>query len=105
MHVWLRWGPRAIARTPDQDPEPERCVRFLGNPRTFSGPAREAYCSWTRRPFENETGGKELSGIYLMDNTRLVEEFGVQYQPYPRRVLQIINEIRAGKGQPPIEAG
>jgi len=30
----------------------------------------------------------------LIDNTRLVSEFGVQYRPYRERVLQIINDIR-----------
>src|SRR5438874_7337505 len=43
-----------------------------------------------RITFEKETGGKELSGNYLIDNTRLVQEFGVQYRPYRERVLQII---------------
>ena len=50
--------------------------------------------------FENETGGKELSGNYLIDNTRLVQEFGVQYRPYRERVLQIINDIRREEGLP-----
>jgi len=48
--------------------------------------------------FEKQTGGKESSGNYLIDNTRLVSEFGVQYQPYRSRVLQIINEVRAEQG-------
>ena len=52
--------------------------------------------------FDKETGGRELSGNYLIDNTRLVSEFGVQYRPYRERVLQIINEVRADIGQPPI---
>jgi len=52
--------------------------------------------------FENETGGKELSGNYLIDNSRLIEEFGVQYRPYRERVLQIINEVRAEEGLPPV---
>ncbi len=52
--------------------------------------------------FEKETGGKESSGNYLIDNTRLVSEFGVQYRPYRQRVLQIINEVRADQGLPPI---
>ena len=30
----------------------------------------------------------------MIDNTRLVSEFGVQYRPYRDRVLQIINDIR-----------
>ena len=33
------------------------------------------------------------SGNYLIDNTRLVQEFGVQYRPYRERVLQIINDV------------
>ncbi len=53
--------------------------------------------------FEKETGGKEISGNYLIDNRRLVEEFGVQYRPYPERVLQIINEVRAQENLPPIK--
>ena len=52
--------------------------------------------------FDKETGGKELSGNYLIDNTRLVQEFGMQYRPYRERVLQIINEVRAEEGKPPI---
>ena len=41
---------------------------------------------------------KEISGNYLIDNTRLVQEFGMQYRPYRERVLQIINEVRAAGG-------
>jgi nucleoside-diphosphate-sugar epimerase len=52
--------------------------------------------------FEKQTGGKETSGNYLIDNTRLVQEFGVQYRPYRERVLQIINAVRAEQGLPPI---
>jgi nucleoside-diphosphate-sugar epimerase len=52
--------------------------------------------------FEKETGGKELSGNYLIDNSRLVEEFAVQYRPYRERVLQIINEVRREEGLPPV---
>src|ERR1700722_6758098 len=52
--------------------------------------------------FDKEVGGKELSGNYLIDNTRLVSEFGIQYRPYRERVLQIINAIRKEEGQPPI---
>jgi len=54
--------------------------------------------------FEHETGGKETSGNYLIDNTRLIQEFGLQYLPYRQRVLQIINEVRAEEGKPPITA-
>ena len=52
--------------------------------------------------FERGTGGKEASGNYLIDNSRLVQEFGVQYLPYRQRVLQIINETRREAGLPPI---
>ena len=52
--------------------------------------------------FEQEKGGREISGNYLIDNTRLVQEFGVQYRPYRERVLQIINEVRAEEGLAPI---
>jgi nucleoside-diphosphate-sugar epimerase len=50
--------------------------------------------------FQHDTGGKESSGNYLIDNTRLVQEFGVQYLPYRQRVLQIINDIRKQVGMP-----
>jgi nucleoside-diphosphate-sugar epimerase len=52
--------------------------------------------------FDKETGGKDISGNYLIDNRRLVEEFGVQYRPYRERVLQIINEVRRDQGLSPI---
>jgi nucleoside-diphosphate-sugar epimerase len=55
-----------------------------------------------RITFDKETGGKQLSGNYLIDNSRLVEEFGVQYRPYRERVLQIINEVRAEEGLPAV---
>jgi nucleoside-diphosphate-sugar epimerase len=56
-----------------------------------------------RISFERQTGGKENSGNYLIDNTRLVQEFGVQYLPYRQRVLQIINDIRRQVGQHTID--
>jgi hypothetical protein len=52
--------------------------------------------------FENTTGGKKESGIYLMDNSRLVDEFEIQFQPWSERVLQIINTVRAEEGKEPI---
>ena len=55
-----------------------------------------------RISFEHETGGKATSGNYLIDNTRLVQEFGVQYLPYRQRVLQIINDIRRQVGLPTV---
>jgi len=53
--------------------------------------------------FDKPTGGRASSGNWMIDNSRLVQEFGVQYRPYRERVLQIINDCRAEIGQPPIE--
>jgi nucleoside-diphosphate-sugar epimerase len=52
--------------------------------------------------FDKRTGGREASGNWMIDNSRLVQEFGVQYRPYRERVLQIINDCRAETGLPPI---
>lgn len=52
--------------------------------------------------FENETGGKDASGNYLIDNTRLVEEFGLQYPPFEQRVREIINTVRREEGLPEV---
>jgi nucleoside-diphosphate-sugar epimerase len=50
--------------------------------------------------FEHETGGKQESGNYMIDNSRLILEVGLQYLPYRQRVLQIINDIRREAGMP-----
>ncbi len=55
-----------------------------------------------RISFEHEAGGKANSGNYLIDNSRLVREFGVQYLPYRQRVQQIINDVRRQEGLPPV---
>ena len=52
--------------------------------------------------FDKQTGGNAASGNYLIDNSRLVGEFGVQYRPFRERVLQIINAVRAEQGKPAI---
>ena len=52
--------------------------------------------------FDKDSGGKESSGNYMIDNARLVSEFGVQYRPYEERVRQIINAVRADNGLPPV---
>lgn len=52
--------------------------------------------------FEAETGGREISGNYLIDNARLVEEFGVQYAPLRQRVKEVINDIRTAENLPPV---
>jgi len=53
-----------------------------------------------RISFEHETGGRERSGNYLVDNSRLRQEFEVEYPPFRQRVLQIINDIRREEGLP-----
>jgi UDP-glucose 4-epimerase len=58
-----------------------------------------------RITFEHETGGRDSSGNHLIDNTRLVQEFAVQYLPYHQRVFQIINEVRREEGLPPVSGG
>ena len=50
--------------------------------------------------FEKDEGGREASGNYMMDNTRLREEFEVSLAPFPQRVLEIINEVRKEEGLP-----
>jgi hypothetical protein len=37
--------------------------------------------------FENESGGRERSGNYMMDNSRLVQEFEYNLAPFEQRVL------------------
>lgn len=50
--------------------------------------------------FDADEGGHNDSGLYLMDNSRLVEEFEVEYAPFAQRVMETINEVQAGKGIP-----
>ena len=52
--------------------------------------------------FDEDEGGRESSGLFLMDNSRLVEEFEVEYAPFRQRVLETLNEVRRGEGLPPI---
>lgn len=53
--------------------------------------------------FKHEVGGKARSGNYLIDNTRLVEEFGVQFPPFRDRVRQTINDVRQTHGLPLVD--
>lgn len=61
-----------------------------------------SYLPTAKIHFDKESGGKEVSGNYMIDNTRLLTEFGVQYRPYRDRVLQIINDIRRDNRLPPV---
>ncbi len=52
--------------------------------------------------FDEDEGGRELSGLFLMDNSRLVEEFEVQYAPFRQRVAETLNEVRRAEGLPAV---
>ena len=52
--------------------------------------------------FDEDEGGRESSGLFLMDNSRLVEEFEIQYAPFHQRVLQTLNEVRRAEGLPAV---
>jgi nucleoside-diphosphate-sugar epimerase len=53
--------------------------------------------------FDNEDGGRAVSGNFMIDNSRVVEEFGVQYAPLRQRVKEVINDIRRDSGLPLVE--
>jgi nucleoside-diphosphate-sugar epimerase len=52
----------------------------------------------------DHAGGREESGNYLVDNSRLCQEFEVEYPPLRTRVLEIINDVRRQEGMPLIQA-
>ena len=52
--------------------------------------------------FDKEEGGRANSGNYMMDNTRLVQEFEYNLAPFEQRVVEIINEIRREEGLPQV---
>ncbi len=45
-------------------------------------------------------GGREDSGNYLVDNTRLGKEFGIEFPGLHTRVLEVINDVRQSEGLP-----
>src|SRR6266478_1703156 len=45
-----------------------------------------------------EEGGREESGTYLVDWSRLGKEFGIEYPGLHTRVLEIINDVRRQEG-------
>jgi len=51
-----------------------------------------------------EDGGREESGNYLVDNSRLCKEFGIEYPPLATRVLEILNDVRREETLPLIRA-
>src|ERR1700730_17552449 len=57
----------------------------------------------TQITFEKD-GGREESGTYLVDNSRLCKEFDIEYPPLATRVLEILNDVRREEGLPRIQA-
>ncbi len=47
-----------------------------------------------------QEGGREDSGNYLVDNSRLGKEFGIEYPGLHTRVLEVINDVRRSEGLP-----
>jgi nucleoside-diphosphate-sugar epimerase len=47
-----------------------------------------------------EEGGREESGNYLVDSSRLAKEFGIEYPGLHTRVLEVINDVRRQEGLP-----
>jgi len=47
-----------------------------------------------------QEGGREESGNYLVDNSRLRKEFGIEYPPLLTRIREIINDVRRQEGLP-----
>jgi nucleoside-diphosphate-sugar epimerase len=48
----------------------------------------------------DKDGGRDESGNYLVDNSRLCKEFGIEYPPLRGRVLEVINDVRREEGLP-----
>ena len=51
-----------------------------------------------------QEGGREDSGNYLVDWSRLAKEFGVEYPGLHTRVLEVINDVRRQEGLLPVAA-
>jgi len=61
-----------------------------------------SYLPDARIHFQNESGATAANSTYLLDNSRLISEFGLRYPPFRESVLQIINDIRRAVGLPPV---
>ena len=51
-----------------------------------------------------QEGGREDSGNYLVDWSRLAKEFGIEYPGLHTRVLEVINDVRRAEGLPLVKA-
>lgn len=61
-----------------------------------------SYLPDARIHFQKESGGKATNSTYLLDNSRLLSEFDLQYRPFREAVLHIINDTRRNVGLPPV---
>jgi nucleoside-diphosphate-sugar epimerase len=52
----------------------------------------------------DKDGGREDSGNYLVDWSRLAQEFGIEYPGLHTRVLETINDVRRREGLPLVPA-
>jgi len=52
----------------------------------------------------DEDGGREDSGNYLVDWSRLAKEFGIEYPGLHTRVLEVLDDVRRQEGLPPVPA-
>jgi hypothetical protein len=59
-----------------------------------------SYLPDARIDFERESGARGHNSTYLLDNSRLVSEFGIHFRPFPEQVLQVINDTRRHAGMP-----
>lgn len=51
----------------------------------------------------DQDGGRDQSGNFLVDNSRLLQEFELEYAPFRQRVLEIINDVRQQEGLPLVQ--
>jgi nucleoside-diphosphate-sugar epimerase len=61
-----------------------------------------SYLPDARIHFQRDCGARATNSTYLLDNARLLSEFGLRYRSFQQSVLDIINDTRRDVGLPPI---
>src|SRR5262249_54972214 len=61
-----------------------------------------SYLPDARIDFQKDSGARATNSTYLLDNNRLLSEFGLRYRPFRQSVLDIINDTRRDVGLPAI---
>jgi nucleoside-diphosphate-sugar epimerase len=61
-----------------------------------------SYLPDARIHFQRDGGAGATNSTYLLDNNRLLSEFGLRYRPFRQSVLDSINDTRRDMGLPPI---